>query len=227
MIIVQPNVQNPTGTIMNDEDKGRLVAIAARSGAILVQDDVYGDLAFSRERPRNLGSFGAYERLVYISSFSKCLAPGLRIGWMHAPALAAELARAKSLASLSTNRPAQRAIAAFLAGTSFKKHLAAMRSSLERQLEDYLSLLSGGLPEGSTLIRPEGGCLLWLALPKGVDSSRLFESAAREGIPFAPGELFSSNPFFRGHMRINFGYRLDEKKRGELGRLCALARDAV
>jgi DNA-binding transcriptional MocR family regulator len=227
MIIVQPNVQNPTGAIMGDEDKARLVALAAKSGSILVQDDVYGDLAFSRERPRNLGAFGDYERSVYLTSFSKSLAPGLRIGWMYAPGLAEGLKRTKSLSSLSTNRASQRAIADYLAGPAFKKHLIAMRASLEAQLEDYLGLLSDALPEGSTLMRPSGGCLLWIALPKGVDASELFESAARMGILFAPGELFSANPFFRGHMRINFGYRLGDKRRAELGRLCDLARDAV
>ncbi len=224
MIIVQPNVQNPTGAIMGDGDKRRLVELASRRGAILVQDDVYGDLAYSHERPANLSAFGDYERLVYLSSFSKTLAPGLRIGWMRAPGLRTELARAKSLCSLATNRPAQRVLAAYLAGNSFRKHLAAMRSALVRQLDDYLELLSGALPEGSSVMRPAGGCLLWLALPGGRDSSRVFEAAAAEGILCAPGELFSANPFFRNRLRINFGYRLTERKRAELSRLCAIAR---
>jgi DNA-binding transcriptional MocR family regulator len=225
MIIVQPNVQNPTGVIMGDGDKRRLVSLASRSGAILVQDDVYGDLAFSQERPANLSAFGDYERLVYISSFSKCLAPGLRIGWLRAPGLRAELSRAKSLSSLATCRPAQRVLAAYLAGNSFRKQLAAMRAALERQLEDYLEVLSGALPEGSSVMRPAGGCLLWIALPSGLDASLVFEAAAREGILCAPGELFSTNPFFRGHLRVNFGYRLSERKRAELLRLCAIARE--
>jgi DNA-binding transcriptional MocR family regulator len=90
---------------------------------------------------------------------------------------------------------------------------------------DYLDLLSVALPGGSALMRPSGGCLLWLALPEGRDASRLFEAAAREGILFAPGELFSANPFFRNHLRINFGYRLSERKRAQLLRLCTLARE--
>jgi Transcriptional regulators containing a DNA-binding HTH domain and an aminotransferase domain (MocR family) and their eukaryotic orthologs len=227
MVIAQPNVQNPTGTIMPDADKARLVRLAARSGAYLVQDDVYGDLAFSASRPAALSALADYERLVYLSSFSKCLAPGLRIGWMHAPGLMPELARAKGLASLSTNRPTQRVVASYLAGRAFRAHLAAMRETLRAQLEDYLEVLAGGLPEGSSFLRPAGGCLLWIALPIGTDASALFERAAREGLLFAPGELFSANPFFRSHLRINFGYRLAQKRRDELGRLCALARGAA
>jgi len=226
MIIVQPNVQNPTGTIMGDGDKARLVELAARSGAILVQDDVYGDLAFAHERPANLGAFGDYERLVYLSSFSKCLAPGLRIGWIAARGrFLADLRRAKSLISLATNRPAQRVLAAYLRDGAFRRQIAAMRASLQRQLDGYLEVLYGALPLGSSVLRPAGGCLLWIALPKGADSSRLFEASAREGILFAPGELFSGNSFFRNHLRINFGYRLTERKRAELTRLCALARE--
>jgi DNA-binding transcriptional MocR family regulator len=226
-IIAQPNVQNPTGTVMGDEDKRRLVELASRYGAILVQDDVYGDLVFSQERPANLSRFGDYERMVFISSFSKCLAPGLRIGWLWSPEYRDRLSRAKSLSSLATNRPAQRVIAAFLAGNGFRRQLATMRASLESRLDDYLEVLAGNLPEGSSLVRPAGGCLLWIALPSDRDSSLLFEAAAREGILFAPGELFSANPFFRNHLRLNFGHPLTEKKRSELARLCALARDHI
>jgi DNA-binding transcriptional MocR family regulator len=224
MVIVQPNVQNPTGTLMADADKARLLALAERHGSILVQDDVYGDLAFSQSRPRNLGSFGDYGRLVYISSFSKVLAPGLRVGWLSSPAYGRELARAKTLSSLATNRPAQRVIASFLGGTTWRRHLAGMRQSLELQLRDYLEILAEALPEGSRLTPPAGGCLLWLALPAGTDASRLFEIAAKEGIAAAPGELFSSDPFFRGHVRINFGHPLTERRRRGLVRLATIAR---
>jgi DNA-binding transcriptional MocR family regulator len=100
-----------------------------------------------------------------------------------------------------------------------------MRAALARQLREYLELLSESLPAGSSLVPPAGGCLLWLALPAGSDASRLFEMTAREGILAAPGELFSANPFFRGHLRINFGWRLTERRRAELLRLCTLARN--
>jgi DNA-binding transcriptional MocR family regulator len=223
-VIAQPNVHNPTGIVMPPADKRRLVELASRFGAILVQDDVYGDLAFSGERPGNLSAILDYERIVYVSSFSKSLAPGLRVGWMHSRAYRAELSRGKSLCSLMNNRPAQAVLSAYLRDASYRKHLTAMRAELEGQLEDYLDCLSGALPEGSSLVRPGGGCLLWIALPKGSDASRLFEAAASDGILFAPGELFSANPFFRGHMRLNFGYRLTERRRGELARLCEMSR---
>jgi len=227
MIVVQPNVQNPTGASMPDADKERLVALASRHDVLLLQDDIYGDLSFSGERPANLSLYGRHEGIIYLSSFSKTLAPGLRMGWMHAPALQAGLARTKGLASLATSRPAQRVLSGFLAGASYRRHLRQMRAALENQLADYLEVLEGALPPGSSIVPPTGGCLLWVALPRGSDASAIFETAAREGILCSPGELFSANPFFRGHLRINFGYRLAEARRRDLLRLCEIAGDAA
>jgi DNA-binding transcriptional MocR family regulator len=226
MIVAQPNVQNPTGATMSDADKERLVALASRHGVLLLQDDVYGDLSFTEERPANLSLFGRHEGMIYVSSFSKTLAPGLRMGFMHAPALQGELARTKGLASLATGRPAQRVLAGFLAGSSYRRHLRQMRAALEVQLADYLEVLEGALPPGSSVAPPAGGCLLWAALPRGTDASEVFEAAAREGILCSPGELFSANPFFRGHLRVNFGYRLTEARRRDLLRLCEIAAEA-
>jgi DNA-binding transcriptional MocR family regulator len=210
---------------MGDEDKERLVALARRAGAVLLQDDVYGDLAFSQERPSSLCRFGRGADMIYVSSFSKTLAPGLRIGWMRAPFLGREIARLKSLSSLATNRPAQLALASFLGGAAHRRHLAGMRAALESHLADYLGALELSLPPGSSYARPSGGCLLWIALPRGSDASRVFEKAAAEDILIAPGELFSANPFFKSHFRINFGHRLTEARRESLARLCEIARD--
>ena len=80
-----------------------------------------------------------------------------------------------------------------------------LRSELSSRFADYAELLASALPEGSSLLRPAGGCLLWLALPEGYDASAVFERAAAEDILAAPGELFSANPFFRRHFRLNFG----------------------
>ncbi len=225
LIIAQPNVQNPTGAIMPDEEKEKLAALARRAGTVLMQDDVYGDLAFSQERPSSLGRFGGGFDMIYVSSFSKTLAPGLRVGWMRAPFLGREIMRLKSLSSLATNRPAQLALASFLGGAEYRRHLSRMRSTLEAQLADYLGALELSLPPGSSYARPAGGCLLWISLPRGIDASRVFERAAAEGILIAPGELFSANPFFKGHVRLNFGYRLTQGRREMLARLCEIARD--
>ena len=221
-IIVQPNVQNPTGVTMSDAAKARLVSIASDRGAILIQDDVYGDLSFGLRRPRNLRAFGDYSGLVFISSFSKSVAPGLRVGWIQAPAYTDRIAEIKLRFSMDTCRAAQGILAGFVGSKDHRRHLAALRSALEHRIDEHIDCLARVLPKGSSIQRPSGGCLLWIRLPEGTDASRVFERSAGNGCIAAPGELFSSNPFFRNYIRVNAGWKLDaerEKSLSWLGRL--------
>lgn len=224
MVVCQPNVQNPTGSVMPDADKQRLVALATRHGVLVLQDDVYGELAYRDPRPSNLDMFDDYRGLIYVTSFSKTLAPGLRVGWIRAPGLKDEIIKAKSLSTLATNRPAQAAIAAFIGGAEHRRHLSEMRAALETRLGEYSAALASVLPDGSSISRPAGGCLLWVSLPAGASAARLFEAAARERILVAPGELFSANPFFGTYLRINYAGRLTERRRAMISRLGELAR---
>lgn len=221
LLIVQPVVQNPTGAVMDDRDKAALVALAGRAGLPILEDGVYADLAFAPARPKGLGAFGAKD-LVHVASFSKSLSVGLRVGWLHAPGRGAEFARLKAITSLGGSRPAQLAVAAFLEGRAWDRHLGRLRSRLRTQVAEYLAFLGERLPPGSGLAPPGGGCLLWVSLPPGVDGSAVFEAAAREGILVAPGELFSASPFHRGFLRLNAGRPLDAARARELARLCEL-----
>ncbi len=224
MAIVQPCVQNPTGTIAGIDGLDRFTEVAMKHGLAVIQDDVYAELAFSGEVSSALDTFGDIPEFVYLSSFSKILAPGLRIGWIATRGPFESILHAKRIASCAVSGPAQKVAAAFLAGKGWAKRFARMRNVLRERLTDYLELLREHLPDGSSIIPPKGGCLLWIGLPGGSDASRLFELCAAEGILVAPGELFSANPHFRGHFRVNFGYFLDEERRGELMRICAIAR---
>jgi DNA-binding transcriptional MocR family regulator len=212
MVIVQPNVQNPTGVTMSDAAKARLVAMTAGRGVSLIQDDVYGDLVFGLQRPKNLSAFGDHPGLALVSSFSKSVGPGLRVGWIRAPALASRLAEIKLRTSMETCRLAQGGLADFVATKDHRRHLSALRAALEKRIDEHIDLLAGILPEGSSVRRPSGGCLLWIRLPEGTDATSVFERSAGKGFIAAPGELFSSNPFFRNYIRINAGWKLDAKR---------------
>lgn len=218
-ILVQPNVQNPTGVTMDDGAKARLLALAERSGAILIQDDVYGDLHFGSHRPRNLESFGDYEHLVTVSSSSKSIAPGLRIGWAKSARYVSRLVEEKLRTSYDSCRAAQFALADFLGTSAHRKHLSALRSALEARVDAHLDLLSRVLPPESAVRRPSGGCLLWIALPPGTHGTGVFERAAGKGLVAAPGELFSANPFFANYLRINAGWELTEERKEALSAL--------
>lgn len=222
LIICQPHVQNPSGNTMAPADKPRLVALARQHRCLLVQDDVYGDLSYGSERPRNLSFHDDYEGLLLISSISKSLAPGIRIGWIRSPAHARLLADLKLRTSGATNRPAQQVVAAFLDTPAWFRHLRDITARLQRRTAAYRALLARHLPPGSALSQPEGGCLLWIGLPQGTDATRLFINAAAEGILVAPGALFSANPWFQSCLRINTGQKLIPAREAALQRLCAL-----
>lgn len=223
-IIAQPNVQNPTGVSMGEEAKRRLAAIARCRGIYLVQDDVYGDLLFAERRARNLSAFGDYPKGVLVSSYSKTIAPGLRIGWIRSPGLASRFAEEKLRLSMESCRAGQAALASFVGTAAHRKHLASVRTALARRVEDHLAVLADTLPSGSSAARPSGGCLLWIALPEGTDATAVFERAAGKGLVAAPGELFSANPFFRNCLRINAGRALTAERAAALARLAAEAR---
>lgn len=225
-VLVQPNVQNPTGITMSDGAKARLLASVAAAGSVLIQDDVYGDLHFGPARPPNLGVFGSYDGLVTVSSFSKSVAPGLRVGWVHSPVFSRRIVEEKLRSSMDTCALGQGALVDFVGSSAHRRHLGTLRSALERRVDAHLRLLDGGLPPGCSVRRPSGGCLLWIAAPETVDATKLFVKAAGRGLVAAPGELFSGNPFFRNYIRINAGWALSPEREGALRRLAGLMADA-
>ena len=216
MIIIQPNVQNPTGVIMNDADKERLINLAEHYGSFLVQDDVFGDLSFGMIRPVNLSAFSEYHGIILVSSYSKSIAPGLRIGWIRSPRYAGKFSETKLRISLDTSGLVQSILSRFLGTKEYRRNKLKMRNTLKNRIDDHLSLLSDFLPEGSHINRPRGGCLLWISLPEDIDGVKLFEATAEKGLIIAPGAIFSSSSFFNNYIRINTGFKLTEERAGAL-----------
>lgn len=227
MVICQPNVHNPLGTISPDDEKRRLVELSRRAGFLLVQDDTFGDLAYGQRRPSNLSTWGDAPSVFVLGSASKWLDPGLRVGWIRSPLHVERLGAIKHHASGPTGLHAQAAVAEVLESPSLSRKLAALRSGLQARVAEHIELLSRTLPEGCALVRPEGGCLLWLQLPEGTDASRLFRLAVAQGTVVAPGEIFSTEPAARRCVRINAGHPLTPERRAALRGLAKLARTAT
>jgi DNA-binding transcriptional MocR family regulator len=224
MVICQPNVHNPLGTILPDDDKRRLVELSRRIGFLLVQDDTFGDLAYGLRRPSNLSAWGDASGVFVLGSASKSLDPGLRVGWIRSPAHVERLGAIKRHASGPTGLHAQAAVAEVMELPSLARKLATLRNGLQARVADYIDFLSRSLPEGCSLVRPEGGCLLWLQLPEGIDASRVFRLAVAQGTVVAPGEIFSTEPAARRCVRINAGNPLTPERRTALKGLAELAR---
>ena len=216
------NFANPTGSCMSDEHRRALVALLHQHQVPLIEDDVYAELYFGREAP--LCSKAADEEglILHVSSFSKCLAPGYRVGWVAAGRYATQVRRQKYATSLATAVPIQIALADYLKQGGFDNHLRQLRRQLAAQEAQLVAGIEAHFPNGIRLARPQGGYFLWLELPERVDALRLHAEALARGISVAPGPIFSAKREFSNYLRLNFGHpatpRQDEAL-ATLGRL--------
>jgi len=200
------NFQNPLGCTLPDEHKRRLVALLAQHDVPLIEDDVYGELHHGQRRPPPAKAFDLDGRVMHCSSFSKCLAPGYRIGWVAAGRHARTIERIKLMSSLSAAVPSQEALADYLQQGGFDRHLRRLRQHLAQAQARALRLVQRHFPAGTRVTRPDGGNFLWLELPPAVDALALHRLALSQGIGLAPGALFSADRRFTHHLRLNIGH---------------------
>lgn len=204
------NFQNPTGSLMPEAKKRALVALITRYQLPLIEDDVYRELYFGKQRPLPAKTFDSEGWVMHCSSFSKCLAPGYRVGWVSAGRFSEAITRLKISTTLATSIPAQRALAAYLAKGGYDKHLRQLRHQLMLQQLQFSQAISEYFPADIRLNLPQGGYFLWLQLPEGVDSLPLFQAAIAHNISLAPGHMFSSNQQFSNYIRLNVGHVWNE-----------------
>lgn len=206
-----PTFQNPLGALMPPTRKQALVALLARHGVPLIEDDVYGELYADMRRPPPAKAFDQGGGVLHCSSFSKCLAPGYRVGWAAAGRYAAVVQRLKMMSSLATALPPQLAIADYIAQGGYDRHLRHLRAALADEQRRARRLIERHFPVGTRVTRPAGGYFLWLELPVAVDALELHHRAMAQGISTAPGVLFSADRRFAHHMRLNVGHPGDAR----------------
>lgn len=222
-VITMPNGHNPLGYILPDDAKRALVELTARHSVPLIEDDVYGDLSHRDTRPRSLKSFDKHDLVIQCSSFSKTLGPGLRVGWIHAGRHRNAVHRLKTLTNLSSPGLPQHAVAAYLESDNYDRHLRNLRRALQLQVQQTSQAIVKYFPPGTRLSRPEAGHVLWVELPKGIDSVELHRAAFTHQISVLPGPIFSPTGRFRNFLRVNCGSvwsdRIDQAL-VKLGKLC-------
>jgi len=222
-LIVMPTVQNPLGAIMPEDRRERLVAMMAERGIAVIEDDIYGELAHGRPRPRPLKSWDREGNVMLCGSFTKVLAPGFRVGYLAAGRWREQVEHLKFVHTVSTPEVLQAAIAAFMESGGYDHHLRHLREAFHSQLDMATGTVERYFPEGTRLTRPAGGFLLWVELPRGLSGLALFERALAEDIYIAPGGIFSGGSRFDHCLRINCGYPWSAEIEGALrtlGRLC-------
>lgn len=220
--VLVPSFNNPLGCCVDDDRREELVRILERHDVPLIEDDICGDLHFSRDRPRPCKAFERKRSVLLCGSFSKTLAPGYRIGWIAPGRYRDKVELLKFAHTAATATPMEMAIATYLAEGGFDRHLRGLRATFAAQVERMSAAVGAAFPAGTRVSRPSGGFVLWVELPRGVDSLELHARALRAGIGIAPGPIFSAKQRFRNFVRINCGRRWsDGIERGiaTLGRL--------
>lgn len=206
LLYVVPTFQNPTGRTISGEGRARLAQLAGELGLWLLEDDPYGELRYDGAPLASLGSFpGAEDRTIAVSSLSKVLAPGLRIGWLRAPpALRRALTVAKQAGDLHTSTIDQMAAATVLAAGGLEDHLDRLRATYRERRDALVGGLAAALPAGSRWNVPDGGMFVWARLPDGHDAAGLLRAALRHDVAFVPGAPFFAGPADHATLRLSF-----------------------
>lgn len=218
------NFQNPLGGTMSEAKKRDLVALLARHRTPLIEDDVYGELYFDAQRPKPAKAFDSEGWVLHCSSFSKCLAPGYRVGWAAPGRYVREIARLKLSTSLTASVPAEAALAAFLERGGYDRHLRGLRRALARQQQAMIAAIARHFPAATRITRPRGGYFLWAELPRGVDAVELHRRALARNISTAPGPIFSSRGEYTNFLRLNYGSPWDARAEEAMAILGKLVR---
>ncbi|MBO9663386.1 PLP-dependent aminotransferase family protein [Dokdonella sp.] len=221
--VLVPNFNNPVGSLTGDAGKQAIVAACAARCVVLIEDDLYGELAYSGTRPPPLRRFDRQGGVITCGSFSKMLAPGLRVGWAFGSRWTDELLRAKCFSSVATASLPQLAIADYLAHHDVDRPLRRLRRELAANAQRYRDVVARYWPAGTRVSEPVGGMALWLELADGVDAQALFEAALAQGIGTLPGHLFSNRDEYRHHLRLSCGLLWDAKIEQALRAVGALA----
>jgi DNA-binding transcriptional MocR family regulator len=221
--LVSANFSNPTGACLSDIEKARLVRLCADRGVPIIEDDIYGDLQHAGMRPLPAKAFDVSGNVILCSSFSKTLAPGARIGWLCGGRVAKALRLRKFATSGATAAILQELVAELLRSGGYERHLVKLRSTYSRQVQQVAEVVSRSFPQGTRMTQPRGGFVMWVELPRQLDSISLFNAAIRQGVNFAPGPLFSATGRYRNFLRLNCGRRMSPELDAAVARLGRLA----
>jgi DNA-binding transcriptional MocR family regulator len=204
-IVCVPNFSNPLGSCMPEENKKKLVDIITKHNIPLIEDDIYGELYFGRNRPRTCKYYDTRGLVMYCSSLSKSLAPGYRIGWVIPGNYFEQVRQIKRMNNISSPTITQAAMAHFLKNGRYEYHLKNLRKALHTQCLRYIQAIIKYFPEDTKVSRPHGGFVLWLELNKKVDTFKLRTEAMKHQISVVPGKIFSASCNFSNTLRISFG----------------------
>jgi DNA-binding transcriptional MocR family regulator len=225
--LLSSTFNNPLACTTSQEKKLKILALLARHDVPLIEDDIYGDIHFSGERPRPFMALDRHANTLYCSSFSKTIAPGYRVGWIVPGRHMQGVLEHKFASTLCGPALPQAALADFLSSGGYDSHLRRIRRTFEDHIDQMIRCVERHFPGGTRMTRPAGGFVLWLELPKCIDTRALFDEALERGICFAPGDVFSASRRYRNCLRLSCGYKWAPRIEDGVKTLGELARAAM
>jgi DNA-binding transcriptional MocR family regulator len=221
------NFSNPLGYCIPDEQKDALVKLLSFHGVPLIEDDLYGDVYFGKNRPRTCKSFDEEGNVLWCSSISKTLAPGYRVGWI-APGKHLEKVKRLKLYHSITSAPAQQAaIANFLATGRYEHHLRKLRQTLHSNSLQFIRAIGEYFPEDTKVTNPKGGFILWVEMNKKIDAYQLYREAMQHKISISPGTIFTLQDRYHNCMRLSYGMQWKPDVDKALKKLGNLAKEMM
>jgi 2-aminoadipate transaminase len=221
-----PNFHNPAGTTLALERRPQILQICQRHGILVLEDNPYGLLGFDRE-PYPAMRSQSEEGVVYLGSFSKTFAPGLRVGWAVAPhAVREKLVLASESAILCPSSLAQLAVSSYLATEDWQAQIKVYKELYRERRDAMVSSLAAQLPE-ATWTHPDGGFYVWLTLPEGLDAKAMLPRAVTERVAYVPGTAFFADGSGHGHVRLSYCYPDPERIREGVRRFAGVVRSEL
>ena len=225
-LYVVPDFQNPSGITWTRARREGLLDLAREFGTLVVEDNPYREMRFVGTAPPPIYALDHSARTIYLSTFSKTLAPGLRIAWIAGPEpVISQCVTAKQAMDLCSPSFTQAIAAELLRRGHLQRRLADTVALYAAKRQAMIEALAREMPEGVTWTKPEGGLFLWVRLPEGIDAGALLKTAvAEEAVMYVPGSAFHADGSGRNTMRLNFSYPSEDEIRRGIARLAALVR---
>ncbi len=226
LIYTMPVFHNPCGVSMSMDRRIRLLELAGQYGIPILEDDPYSELSYEARAMSPLKSMDQNGHVIYLSTFSKTISPGLRLGWMCASKkLISQLSGIRQLTDLHSSCISQQIVERFMNSGEMEHHLAFIRREYQERRDIMIEALNRYAPPGLSWNRPEGGYYLWCRLPEGVTASELTAKAAAGGVAVLPGVPACLSPQKgEGHIRLNYTYPPKDRIADGIGILCSLIR---
>ncbi len=200
-----PDFQNPSGITMSLERRGQIVELAEKYNVPVVEDNPYGELRFEGEKHPPIKHFDKKGMVIYLGTFSKTFAPGLRVGWVAAsPEILQKYILVKQGADLQSNSLTQREVAYFIQNYDFDAHISTIIEVYKKRRDLMLDTIKKEFPDNVKYTYPNGGLFTWVTLPKGIDAAEVLKIALQEKVAFVPGGSFFPNPGNENHFRLNY-----------------------